>query len=341
MNSDVVVFGAGKLGRKIARAVAPVLFCDNNQQNWGTYIDGIPVASLPEAVLRYPEAIFIVAIWNPSRTECMLDRVAQLRAVGARKIQPFADLLRDRPETLLPHFFWERPEYYRDFSDQIGAARLLFDDKGREEFDRQIRLRSGDYSSQVIDPGAQYFPWDFFELTDHEVFVDCGAYDGDTIRQFQSEVGDQFDKILAFEPDPSNFAKLGASFGSDPRIQLRPFATGARREFVSFASEGTSSHLSSQGDLQIEVVALDEVLRGESPTYMKFDIEGSEPDTLEGAREVITRSRPKLAVCVYHLPDHLWSIPLQLKRLLPDARITLRTYNADGLECVCYADSVS
>jgi hypothetical protein len=69
---------------------------------------------------------------------------------------------------------------------------------------------------------------------------------------------------------------------------------------------------------------------------MKFDIEESEPATLEGGRETIMHHRPKMAVCVYHAPDHLWNIPLQLNELLPECRLTVRTYCSDGFDCVCY-----
>ena len=86
----------------------------------------------------------------------------------------------------------------------------------------------------------------------------------------------------------------------------------------------------------MEIVTLDEALEGVAPTYLKFDIEGSELDALEGGQETIRRHRPKLAVCVYHAPDHLWRIPLRLHELMPDSCLTLRTYNADGFDCVCY-----
>ena len=62
------------------------------------------------------------------------------------------------------------------------------------------------------------------------------------------------------------------------------------------------------------MVTLDEALSGEGPTYIKFDIEGSELDALDGGRETITRYRPKLAVCVYHLPDHLCAFPFSPAR---------------------------
>jgi FkbM family methyltransferase len=169
-----------------------------------------------------------------------------------------------------------------------------------------------------------------------EVFVDCGAYDGDTIAEFRRATGDQFVEIVAFEPDPQNFLALKSAIHCDPRITLHPYATGSHSETVRFTIGGTASKISSTGTCEVEVVTLDDVLKYVAPTYVKLDIEGSEPATIEGGSKTIARHRPKMAVCLYHAPDHLWSIPLRLNELLPDSRFTLRTYVADGWECVCY-----
>ena len=333
---SIVILGAGNLGRRVARAVTPEVFCDNNSSLWGRFVDGIPVESPAAAVRRFPNSTFVVAIWHPSRSEGMLDRISQLKELGAQHVIPFTALLPEYGDHLLPHLLWARPGYYAEHDGDIARGRALLDPTGRAEFDRQMRLRMGDHSGQVIDSGSQYFPNDLFRLSDSEVFIDCGAYDGDTIAEFRQVSRDQFAQIIAFEPDPSNFALLQASVEGDDRISIQPYATGARRETLRFSVTGTGSHISSVGDCEIEAIALDEALSGIAPTYVKFDIEGSEPDALNGARETIVRHRPKLAVCVYHAPDHLWSIPQQLHELLPDSRLTLRTYNADGLDCVCY-----
>ncbi len=335
-SDQFVVFGAGNLGRRVARAVHPVLFCDNNRSLWGSRVEGIPVESPQSAVQCYPRATFVVAIWHPSRTEGMLDRIAQLRSFGAPRVIPFFALLREHRDTLLPHLLWEQPEYYAGHHKEIERARELLDPQGREEFDRQVRLRQGDLSGQVIDPGVQYFPDDLFRIKEDEVFVDCGAYNGDTIEDFRRASHDRFARIIAFEPDPANFPSLQRVVAGDQRISLRPYATAARRETLRLLIDGTGSRISETGTCVIETITLDEALGDIAPTYIKLDIEGSEPDALEGGRRTITRHRPKLAVCVYHAPNHLWRLPLQLHEMLPDSRLTLRTYNADGLDCVCY-----
>jgi FkbM family methyltransferase len=330
-----IVLGAGNLGRRMAKAIRPLLFCDNNPALWGTEVESTLVVSPEEAVRNHPGALYVVAIWHPCTTESMLDRMDQLRRLGARNVLPFTAFLNQYPEHLLPNLLWERPAYYAAHADEIARARPLFDAPGQEEFDRQMKLRLGDHSGQVIDRGVQYFPEDL-PLEEDEVFIDCGAYDGDTIAALRAATGDRFARALAFEPDPGTFELLRTSIGSDPRIQLHQSATGARREKLRFTRAGTGSRLTSSGTEEVEVNALDELLGDVKPTYIKLDIEGAEPDALRGAVLTIQTHRPKIAVCLYHAPDHLWSIPLWLNEALPDSRLTLRTYAADGFECVCY-----
>ena len=80
----------------------------------------------------------------------------------------------------------------------------------------------------------------------------------------------------------------------------------------------------------------DELLEHEHPTFIKMDIEGAEPDALRGARATIARHRPILAVCVYHLQDHLWSIPLTLREMCGEYDFVLRPHNEEGWDLVCY-----
>jgi len=74
-----------------------------------------------------------------------------------------------------------------------------------------------------------------------------------------------------------------------------------------------------------------------TPTFIKLDIEGYEIEALRGARGVIDRAAPVLAVCVYHLQDHLWRIPLLLREWRSDYALFLRPHNEEGWDLVCYA----
>lgn len=331
-----VIFGAGNLGRRVAGIVSPVLFCDSNRKLWGSSINGIPVESPNKAVDLYPDATFIVAIWNPSSTEGMLDRIAYLKSLGAKRIIPFTELFEEHAERMLPNLLWEKRDYYAGHEDAIREARSLLNETSRQEFDRQLRLRQGEFDGQYIDPGVQYFPAEV-RLSNEEVFIDCGAFDGDSISHFSRATGNRFQRIVAFEPDPVNLAALRHATDGDSRITIQPFAIGARKYTAHFTVAGLGSHLEEGGDFEVQVTTLDDALFDCVPTYIKFDIEGSELEALNGGEQTIRRHRPKLAVCAYHVPDHLWRIPLRLHELLPDAELSLRTYNADGFDCVCYS----
>jgi len=68
-----------------------------------------------------------------------------------------------------------------------------------------------------------------------------------------------------------------------------------------------------------------------------MDIEGAEFDALRGARKVIERDRPLLAICVYHTQDDIWRIPLLIHEMVPGHHLFLRAYEGDGFQTVVYA----
>jgi FkbM family methyltransferase len=87
-------------------------------------------------------------------------------------------------------------------------------------------------------------------------------------------------------------------------------------------------------------VRIDDFCRAEGLNrvdYIKMDIEGSEQAALDGASDTIARHRPKLAICLYHKPADLWSIPATLKRRYPFYRLYLDHYSLHSEETVLYA----
>jgi hypothetical protein len=68
-----------------------------------------------------------------------------------------------------------------------------------------------------------------------------------------------------------------------------------------------------------------------------MDIEGAEREALGGARGMIARWKPELAVSVYHNATDLWEIPLLMKRMNRRYKLFRRHYTTEIIDTVCYA----
>jgi FkbM family methyltransferase len=99
----------------------------------------------------------------------------------------------------------------------------------------------------------------------------------------------------------------------------------------------STAKIDVNGDDIIQCVAIDDVLQGFNPTFIKMDIEGAELEALKGARRTIAENHPQLAICVYHSLSDLWEIPLFIRSLYKGYRFYLRSYKFMGLETVLYA----
>ena len=271
---------------------------------------------------------------------------AELQAAGCECVVSFVLFAWRYPGPYLPYYAFDVPDPIPTMAEEIRAACGLFSDAASvREYISAVRWRLlGDYDT-VPSPSTneQYFEDDLFRPHGDESFVDCGAYDGDTIRAFLTHTRGEFRRIHALEPDPGTFARLKAFSDGLPeaqrnRLDTLPFASGAGRATLKFAANGQPSACASEnGDVHVEVRSLDELLAEERPTYIKMDVEGAEPESLCGAAKTIQRHRPALAVCVYHHRDHLWQIPLQVSRLVQDYRYHLRRYGHNFWETVLYA----
>jgi hypothetical protein len=58
-----------------------------------------------------------------------------------------------------------------------------------------------------------------------------------------------------------------------------------------------------------------------------MDIEGAELEALMGAKNLIARNRPHLAIGVYHCLDHLWRIPFMIHEWHLGYRFYMRQHN--------------
>ena len=351
----IVLMGAGGLGRRALAGlrkhnVEPLVFVDNGPARHGTTLDGIRVLSAADAAHEYGRsAAFVVTIWGANRPHRFAHSRQQLEALGCDVVLPFPPLFWKYAESMLPFYLQDLPSRVLEQGDEVRRGFDIWEDPAsRAEYVAQVRFRlDADFdglSHPVQHP--QYFPSDLFAWSADEWIFDGGAYDGDTVRALSAIHSNRFGHVLAVEPDPANFAKLMATVGELPaevraRVECRQVALGREPRMLHLDAMGTAASATSTeasaGSIAVQAETIDVLAAGRRPTFIKLDIEGFEIDALDGGRETIRRHGPVLAVCVYHLQDHLWKIPLMIRAWRDDYALFLRPHNEEGWDLVCYA----
>jgi FkbM family methyltransferase len=353
LDGEFVLFGAGNLGRKALKTLQkldrkPIAFIDNNPTLWNTDINGIPIMSPQQLAARCDrdKVAVITTIWCGEATDKMSDRINPLRGLGFRRIALFGHLAWRFPDAFLPHYSLDLPGKVAAQRDRIMAAFDLFsDDESRLLFVNHVEWRlTLDYDLLPPPAGDEiYFGERFSTIDPAEVLYDVGAYVGDSIHDFLSTArGRCFEQIHSFEPAPANFERLKAYIGglkpAAGRIRAHRLALGDRAG-VAFVEDALSPAARvGRGTGQVEMTSIDEFAREwTTPTFIKIDIEGFEPQCLAGAARTIAAHEPVLAVCVYHLQSHLWDIPLQISAMNSGYSFRLCPHLADGWDLVLYA----
>lgn len=166
-------------------------------------------------------------------------------------------------------------------------------------------------------------------------FIDGGAYDGDTFRELSNRL--KFGAAYLFEPDQANYNRLCADPACGSAIKL-PLGLYSKTASISFASNASAaSCIEETGGVQVTVCAIDEVIGLGRCDFIKLDIEGAEMAALKGARALLKRERPFLAISAYHKPTDLLDIPDFLSDLGLGYKISLRSHGANSFDSVIYA----
>jgi FkbM family methyltransferase len=166
-------------------------------------------------------------------------------------------------------------------------------------------------------------------LGSQECFLDLGAYNGDTIREFLRLTDGQYAWITAMEPDAHNFKKLCEATSLLPNVTLRPEASWDKTCELTFSGKG-GRNCGKKPDLpgkythlhSVPAIPVDSL--NQEFTYVKMDVEGSEAETLRGMQNTLHRCRPKLLISAYHKTDDFIALPLLLEQLCPGYQMYLR-----------------
>lgn len=203
----------------------------------------------------------------------------------------------------------------------------LADDESKKAYENVLKFKiSGKvdylYSCNEYDKGKIYK--DILKLKSDETIIDCGAYDGDTIREFTASTGGKYNHIYALEPDGKNFKKLCRNTNGMQGLFLYNAGAWCKNETLFFEKKaGRNSKLSSVGE-PTEFKAIDDLINDGSVSLIKMDIEGAELKALCGCEKTIKRCKPKLYICAYHRNEDMFALPQKIWELNKDYKVYFR-----------------
>ena len=199
------------------------------------------------------------------------------------------------------------------------------------------------FPRELCDLGNCYFVDDIIQIENNEVFIDAGAYVGDTINELKSLAGQRnvrLKRVVSFEPEEINFSMLEQTHGNDPDVVLHKKGLSDKDSEVKFSGSGAGAKITDSGadGATISVVRLDSLPECQDATWIKMDIEGAELPALKGAEGIIRRNRPKLTICIYHSDEDMLQIAEYIHELVPGYRLYVRHHSLVPLfETVIYA----
>ncbi len=370
----VILFGAGSCGRDLCSTlrsfgVEPIAFCDNDPSKVGTIYEGLPIIAFEELVKQHRKAIVVIASHKYLttlsaqilRSEFSFDRIV-CKASDPRT--PFVFMYAmTGTQNLLQQYKQECSplsvlEYLKEHEHALTQCyRVLKDKHSRDLLITKLALVAAEnnfhlfqtfissFSQVVLDSGTihyegtpedyYYFNNDVFYILPEEIYVDVGAYDGDTVNSFVDTClrhGLQYRWIHAYEPDPVNYQNLVTNTSHHARLscyQLGLWSHETTLKFkssrVAIAEQGQGACIDSTGDIEIHAVPLDLHLPNENVSIIKADPGGNViSQFLQGATDTIARNRPKLALAAYHSIKSLFEIPLLVHTMCQDYDLYLR-----------------
>lgn len=236
---------------------------------------------------------------------------------------------------------------YLVYKKEYDKAYDLFEEAySRDVFQAYLNTRINgnlQYLLEQFKKPMTFFENDVYTLSSAENYVDIGAYNGDTIAAFLKSVNGKYSHIDAFEPDSSLFSELKNYVQTHAYTNCELYQAGCwnSNTILSFESDcGQSDHVvsgESKGNNTIRVVTLDSVLKGKDVTFIKGSLSSGTIEWIEGAKEILSEQKPKLAITLGITKDLLYVVPQLLHSINKDYKLYLRFIESMPSRLTLYA----
>lgn len=332
--NSIYLYGAGYLADKYRQLL------DENEVEIAGYIVDSEYLSKSEKEIKGKPVVGIESIADD------ITLIVAVRASGLRVKLPESPFIRKviaLDYSTYVNFGALDEDFLVEHKDEIADifSRLADFESKRSLLNFIDQKLTGTYNKQyTLKP--QYFDDDVFLPAEDEVFVDCGAYTGDSVTGFaeflkQNKIS-SFRRCIAFEPDSENYETLCENVKGYANVETYKLGVHSEKATLCFSAGNQKiSSITESGETRIDVDSIDNIVGDDMVTYIKMDIEGSEMSALKGAEKTILRNKPRLAVCIYHRTDDFIKIPQYILSLVPEYKLYVRNYDPTGVDTVLYA----
>lgn len=172
-----------------------------------------------------------------------------------------------------------------------------------------------------------YFDLDLIPYFEDKVFVDVGAYTGDTTLDF-IDTYRKYKKIYCYEMTTESMATVKENLNKYGNIVYLTKAVSNNNRIGHFTNElidDSTNKLVNNGNVEVEIVSLDNDIT-EKIDMIKMDIEGEEYNALLGCKNHIINDRPILLISVYHNNEDWWRLARLIDEFNKDYKFYLRNY---------------
>jgi FkbM family methyltransferase len=363
--SKIALFGAGETGQQFVQKlrlsrpdVEIICFFDSFREGaW----ENIPIFK-PQHIQDFPESVQLIiasVFWNEIGdvvdqqyrrsykilSNDLINQASHLNSYGSFYFS-------EENKTELEERFAEISKKFRTTLDQ-EILRSVFDlrvyQREQEFFtyvDQLIRKQKKTFSTK--DKYSNHLDLDGIGFV-----IEGGVFDGeDTYRLYEAlKTSRSFKKLYAFDPfleslyqgDYINKMDIthcefhqNVLWDREEKIGFRVDRANPANSTVIRESEFVGSGYS---DVSHDAISIDSfVAKNNIPVdLIKLDVEGSEMNVLNGARESILKYRPKLAISLYHRKEDLLGIPEFLLSLHKDYTFSISVNSPTFVDMVLYA----
>lgn len=319
----VVIYGMGNGADKIFRefshrgiSVSAVIASDDFVR--GQSFHGFTVMRLSDAEKLFDKMIVIVAFGT-----CIEDVMNRIFDISKKHMLFVPDV------PVYGDNVWDKDFYGQNQKDIEWAYELFADSRSKDVYEKIIRYKlSGELSelqSAYSEKGEVFS--ELLRLSEHESYLDLGAYRGDTIDELLHYTNGRYEYITALEPDRKTFSKLREHTAYLKNIRIYRMGIWSQDTDIPFdGSLGRGSSIKKNGTEMLPVTKIDTLYKRRRVSYIKMDVEGSEKQALLGGVQTLRRDRPKLNIAVYHRSEDIFSLPLMVHDVVPEYRLYLRQH---------------